>query len=140
MYGAADQGVAFYGVPLADPRQDDPPTVTYMTMMDKTAESWEPFAERFSVACVDMLLREHMEVGTFTDGRDVEDGEAASLVAGLAPTTYPRYQGAYAASRWYAGEDIIVCMDDDTWVAVCARKAEALDAYRAEHPGGWVSA
>jgi cell wall assembly regulator SMI1 len=139
VFRAAHQGVAFYGVPLADSQQEDPPVGVYVTMMDKASEKWLPFMDRFSSACVDMLLWERAEAGRFCDGRYLVDGEPASLVAGLAETVVPRYAGNYGTSHWYADADIILRVDDDNWTAVGARTEDALDAFRAAHPGRWLT-
>jgi hypothetical protein len=97
-------------------------------------ENWGKFLDRFSLACVDMVLWEAVEAGPNADGRDLEDGEPESFVAGLTELPFPRYQN----SRWYAGPDVLVRVDDDVWVVALGRDREALDAFRAAHPGFWV--
>ena len=97
-------------------------------------ENWVTFLDRFSLACVDMVLWEAVEAGPHADGRDLAEGEPQSLVAGLAELPFPRHD----ASRWYAGGDILLRVDDDVWVVVLGRDREALDAFRDRHPGFWV--
>jgi hypothetical protein len=139
VFRAAHQNVAFFGVSVADPGRADPPTLMYETLADKAAESWTPFLDRFSLCCVDMVLWESVEAGERSDGRDQTDGEPASLVEGLVELPLPRYPDDFAASRWYAGRDIILRVDAGLWVAVCARTDEALNAFRRAHPGDWVN-
>jgi hypothetical protein len=86
-----------------------------------------------------MVLWESVEAGERSDGRDQTDGEPDSLVAGLVELPLPRYPRDVAASRWYAGRDIILREDAGQWVAVCARTDEALEAFRRTHPGDWVN-
>lgn len=137
---AEHQNVAFLGVSLADPVSDDPPALMYMPMLGQTHESWSPFIERFSLACVDMVLMECTEGGELSDGRFQVDGEPAALVDGLARLPYPRYLSGYEVRRWYAGSDVLVRDDGGEWVAVLGRTRQALDAYRTSHPGDWVDA
>jgi hypothetical protein len=139
VFRAAHQNVAYFGVSVADLGQADPPTLMYQTLADKAAESWTPFLDRFSLCCVDMVLWESVEAGERSDGRDQTAGEPASLVEGLVELPFPRYPGDVAASRWYAGGDIILREDAGLWVAVSARTDEALDAFRQAHPGDWVN-
>jgi hypothetical protein len=139
VFRADHQDVAFFGVSLADPALDDPPTLVYTPMMDKTQAAWEPFMDRFSLACVDMVLSECIEFGELSDGRYPDDGELPALVDGLARLPAPRYRGDHDIRRWYAGSDILLRDDDGEWVGVLGRTREALDAYRRDHPGGWVN-
>lgn len=97
-------------------------------------ENWGKFLDRFSLACVDMVLWEAVEAGPNADGRDLADGEPGSLIAGLAELPFPRHQN----TRWYADPDVLLRLDDDVWVVVLGRDREALDAFRDRHPGFWV--
>jgi cell wall assembly regulator SMI1 len=140
IFRAAHQRVAYFGVSVADPALEDPPTVMYQTLLDKTQEAWVPFIARFSLACVDMVLWERVEAGEHADGRDQLDGEPASLVQGLTRLPFPRYPGDLDTCRWYARDDILLRDDDGAWVAICARTREALEMFRTRHPGRWVNA
>jgi hypothetical protein len=97
-------------------------------------ENWVKFLDRFSLACVDMVLWEAVEAGPNADGRDLEEGEPESLVAGLTELPFPRYE----ASRWYADSEILLRVDEEVWTGVLGRTREALDRFREEHPGFWV--
>lgn len=97
-------------------------------------ENWGKFLDRFSLACVDMVLWEALEAGPHADGRDLEDGEPASFVDGRRELPFPRHP----SSRWYADADVLLRVDDEVWVAVLGRDRKALDAFREAHPGFWV--
>jgi hypothetical protein len=131
VFRAAHQGVIYFAVSLVDSTMDDPPTFMARPL---EGEPWQPFLDRFSLACVDMVLWEAIEAGPHADGRDLEEGEPESLVAGLNELPFPRYD----TSRWYAAADILLRVDDDMWVVVLGRTAQALDRFRDEHPGFWV--
>jgi hypothetical protein len=170
VFRAANQGLEYYAVSLADPSREDPPVFRSEPISDivehsgtlnladvraalaaKQAgidpdaeeadpkagiaeENWGKFLDRFSLACVDMVLWEAVEAGPNADGRDLEDGEPESLVDGLTELPFPRHPD----SRWYAGPDVLVRVDESVWVVVLGRDREALDAYREAHPGFWV--
>jgi hypothetical protein len=167
VFRAANQGVEYYAVSLADPANDDPPVLVSQPIADIVEhsgtlnladvraalaarqagvepaepeggsfaeENWVRFLDRFSLACVDMVLWEALEAGPNADGRDLGEGEPESLVAGLAELPFPRHE----TSRWYAGDDILVRVDDELWVVVLGRDRKALNAFREAHSGFWV--
>jgi hypothetical protein len=150
VFRAAHQGVTYFAASLADPAAEDPPVFLSQTIedimensgalmlsdlsaADDPGEKWVPFLDRFSLACVDMVLWEAVEAGPHADGRDLEDGEPESLVAGLTELRFPRYE----ASRWYADSEILLRVEE-VWIGVLGRTREALDRFREEHPGFWV--
>jgi hypothetical protein len=47
-------------VRLADLDVVDPPVVMRLDMADKQAESWTVWLDRFSMACVEMVLSEYL--------------------------------------------------------------------------------
>jgi len=63
VFRAAHQSIAYHGILLADPANPDPPVLLYVTYADKSRESWKPFMQRFSLACVEMVLWETIEAG-----------------------------------------------------------------------------
>jgi hypothetical protein len=136
-FRAAHQAVAFYGVSLVDGAATDPPVLLYTTLQDKTQERWQPFFDRFSLACVDMVLWEMVEAGPHSDARDELDDDQAAFTAGLTPVPFPRYPAGFG-SQWYVGADILL-RHDPGWIAVAARTPETLDAFRRAHPGAWVN-
>src|SRR4029450_4278942 len=80
IYRVENQSVAVWGVPLAAMEQPDPPVVVARNFEDG---SWEPFLERFSVGCVEMVLSESLfsAPGALSAHRDM-DPATAELVAG----------------------------------------------------------
>ncbi|MFC5002780.1 hypothetical protein ACFPIJ_33750 [Dactylosporangium cerinum] len=137
VFRAAHQAVAFFGVSLADKAAPDPQVLLYTTYQDKTQESWQPFLDRFSLACVDMVLWEMVEAGPHSDARDETNDDQAALADDLTAVPFPRYPDEFG-SQWYVSADIIL-RHDPGWIAVAARTPEALDAFRHSHPGGWVN-
>jgi hypothetical protein len=137
VFRAAHQAVAYFGVSLADKTTPDPPILFYTTDTDKTQESWRPFMDRFSLACVDMLLWEMVEAGPHSDARDETDDDHATLAGDLTSVPFPRYPDEFG-SQWYVSTDMIL-RHDPGWVAVAARTPEALDAFRRAHPGNWAN-
>jgi hypothetical protein len=115
--------VAFFGVALTDGMDPDPPVMVLTTYGDKSQESWQPFMDRFSQACVDMVLWEMVEAGPHSDGRYATEGDQAALAQVLTAVPFPRYPGEFG-SRWYVGRDTIL-RHDPGWIAVAARTAEA---------------
>jgi hypothetical protein len=178
VFRAANQGVEYYAVSLADPANEDPPVMVSQPIADvvehsgtlnladvraalaaKEAgidpdeasdgtfaeENWVRFLDRFSLACVDMVLWEALEPGPQADGRDLEEGEPASLITGLTELPFPRHE----TTRWYAGglspaqpasagSDVILRIDEDVWVQVLGRDRATLNAFRDAHPGFWL--
>jgi hypothetical protein len=139
VFRAAHQGVAFFGVSLTDQADDDPPVLYYATLMDRESEEWEPFLDRFSLACVDMVLWEAVEAGPLSDGRDHEPGATPSLTQGLTRLSFPRYRPNFDTAVWYVSDDLILRDIDSDWLAICARTEPALDRFRHDHPGRWVN-
>jgi len=57
VYRVENQSVAVWGVPLAATAQADPPVVMARNFEDI---GWEPYLERFSLACVEIVLSESL--------------------------------------------------------------------------------
>lgn len=138
IFRAAHQNVAFFGASLADQADDDPPVLYYATLMDSESEEWEPFLDRFSLACVDMVLWEAVEAWPLSDGRDHRPDETPSLTQGLTRLSFPHYRPDFDTAVWYVSDDLILRDIDSNWLAVCARTEPALDRFRHDHPGRWV--
>jgi hypothetical protein len=137
VFRAAHQAVAFFGVSLADEAAPDPPVLLYTMYQDKTRESWQPFMDRFSLACVDIVLWEMVEAGPHSDARDETADDRAALAEDLTAVPFPRYPDEFG-SQWYVGPGTVL-RHDPGWVAVAARTPEALDSFRRAHPGDWVN-
>lgn len=131
-------------VPLDRFGETDPPVV--IDGSSPAYEHWEPFADRFSAACVEAVLSENTLCG---DGggwtREGLPGDPARLERSLAAVPpLLTVGGTERAGRWYAGPDVLVHHDrtDDAVEAgrlyVRALTRTALDGILAALPGPWT--
>jgi hypothetical protein len=140
VYRVENQSVVLWGVPLAAMEQSDPPVMVGPNFEDV---GWEPFLERFSLACVEMVLSESLHSAPLglSDNREL-DPAAAELVARrfarLAIPDYPLWALPGGSVRWFAGPEVLLCDFAGTWLSVRARTTVALDAVRAALPGDWL--
>jgi hypothetical protein len=142
VFRVENQAVAAWGIPVSELGQPDPPVFIRLDMADKSTEAWEGWLDRFSHACVEIMLSESLfsdeELG---DNRELEEGEAGLLeqhYARLPLPDYPTSQTTIPAIRWFAGPNLIARDDQRTWIWARARTGEALDQIRAELPGEWL--
>lgn len=137
-----NQGCARWGVPLHLPGNPDPPVVVE-GMVAGYGQGWTPYLDRFSLACLEIVLSESLFTGVgLDDSRQLDDAGIKSLEQNftrLAIPDYPLWTGPPVV-RWFSGPDVILRADGETWVWVRARTVCALDAVRAVMPGGWVGA
>jgi hypothetical protein len=135
-----NQSVAVWGVPLATMDEADPAVVVAQNFED---DGWQPFLERFSLACVEMVLSESLFSAPLelSDNRPL-DPTAAALVeqrfARLAIPDYPLWALPGASVHWFTGPDLLLRDDGGTWLWVRARTTAALDAVRSTLPGEWL--
>jgi hypothetical protein len=140
VYRVENQSVAVWGVPLAAMEQSDPPVVVARNFEDV---GWEPFLERFSLACVEMVLSESLHSAPLglSDNREL-DPAGHALVARrftrLAIPDYPLWALPGGSVRWFAGPEVLLCDFAGTWLWVRARTTLALDAVRTALPGQWL--
>jgi hypothetical protein len=93
IYRVENQSVAVWGLPLAAMAQPDPPVVVARNFENL---GWEPFLERFSLACVEMVLSESLFSAPLelSDNRELDPAEVAlveQLFARLALPDYPMW-------------------------------------------------
>ena len=115
---------------------DDPPVVV------ETGNGWRPYLDRFSVACVEMLLWESLSaVKDLYDFQDLsEETSIATLEQRYTPLALPAYSIYDGQSmRWFSGPDAIICLDGRRTLWVRARTRTALDSLRQELPGPWLT-
>jgi hypothetical protein len=140
VYRVENQAVAVWGVPLAALEQPDPPVLVADNF---EVGSWEPYLERFSLACVEMVLSESLFSARLelSDNREL-DPAAAALVeqhfARLAIPAYPLWAEPGGVVRWFTGPDVLLRDEAGIWLWVRARTTLALEAVRAALPGEWL--
>jgi hypothetical protein len=140
VYRVENQSVALWGVPLAAMAQPDPPVMVARNFEDV---SWEPYLERFSLACVEMVLSESLfsAPSGLSDNRELDPAEVALVeqrFARLALPNYPLWASPGGSVRWFTGPEVVLCDFAGTWVWVRARTTAGLDAVRAVLPGDWL--
>ncbi|MFE6972176.1 hypothetical protein [Streptomyces sp. NPDC057682] len=131
-------------VPLDRCGEADPPVVIDGT--SQAYENWEPYADRFSTACVETVLSENTLCGDWGGWtREGLPGDTARLERSLALVPpLLTVGGTERAGRWYAGADVLVHHDrtDDAVEAgrlyVRALTREALDESLTALPGPWT--
>ncbi|WP_327710150.1 SMI1/KNR4 family protein [Streptomyces sp. NBC_00464] len=131
-------------VPLDRIAETDPPVLIDGT--SQAYDDWEPFADRFSAACVETVMSENSLCGDWGGWRrECLAPDAARLKQSLTlipPLLSPG--GRDNTHRWYAGADVLVHEDRSDeeselgWLYVRALTREALDGIRAALPGPWT--
>lgn len=133
-----NQGCASWGVPVAACAQDDPPVVV------DAGDGWSPFAERLSLALLDMVLSEAMFSAdeSLGDNRELDDTACAALREAFARLPLPDFpfwpQPEGCPVRWYAGPGVLLREDGGGWLWVFGRSAAAVRAVREALPGEWM--
>lgn len=134
-----NQGCAQWGVRLGQPGDPDPP-VAVQEMADGRGRGWTPYLDRFSLACMEIVLSGSLFTAAgLDDNKPLDDAALTSLgrdFTRLALPAYPLWTGP-PVIRWFAGPDVILRADGDAWIWVRARTASALDLVRHTMPGGW---
>jgi hypothetical protein len=144
VFRVENQHVASWGVPLAGYEQPDPPVVLRSGASQAQRDAgWEPYMERFSLACVEMVLSESLFTGAVElgDNRPLDAAAAALLeqrFARLAIPDYPLWAEPDGLVRWFGGPGVILRDDGGTWLWVRARTVAALEVVRATLPGEWL--
>lgn len=133
------QGCAQWGVRLDQPGHPDPP-VAVEGMEGGHGKGWTPYMDRFSLACLEIVLWESLFTGPgLDDNKQLDEASVRSLEQNftrLAIPAYPLWMGRPVV-RWFARPDVILRADGDAWVWVRARTTAALDAVRDVMPGDW---
>jgi hypothetical protein len=142
VFRTENQAVAHWGVPVAELERADPPVAIRVGLADRSAERWEPWLDRFSAACVEIVLSESLFVSEeLGDNRALEEGEAGLLEDRYTRLALPEYPATQTPGvRWFAGPDVIIRDDQRTWMWARARTTEAIDAVRTGLPGDWMMA
>jgi hypothetical protein len=143
VFRVENQSVAYWGIAAEDLRLDDPPVIFQLDAPRGAHQPWRRFLDRFSLACVEMVLTEHMLGGSgYHDNRE-SDQAALELLEHhynrLAMPDYPMWAiPEEPPVRWFVGRDVLIRDDSRQWMWVVARTLEALQAVRDTIPGDWL--
>lgn len=136
VFRAENQEVAYWGVPLADLDAEDPPVAMWVHYEEP--EPWAAWLDRFSVACLEIVLSESLNaVNELLDFRDQTEDDLALLEQRYTRLAIPEYplsepgQGAH----WFAGPDVVIRADGLVWMRV--RTEDRLEPVRESLPGEW---
>jgi hypothetical protein len=123
------QGCAQWGIRLGDLDQDDPPMV--MRIADDP-RGWIPYAPRWSVAFLEIVLCESLFCDEVLAWNTELDDEAVGLIEArygrLPMPDLPHW--ILPQVRWFAGPDVLLRDEAQTWLWARARTPAALDALR----------
>lgn len=137
VFRAENQGAAHWGVPVCD--EPDPPVLVRPDLADEDAEEWEPWLDRFSLACVEIVLSESLRSEELADSRDPEEDDPELLATHYARLALPDYPtGQVPPIRWFTGPGVILRDDAGSWLTARGRTPEALEAAREALPGDWL--
>jgi hypothetical protein len=140
VYRVENQACAFWAVDLAEPAAADPPVV----WREYGGHQWRPFLDRFSDACVEMVLSESMFAGPIelSENGQLEDASLAVLETyrRLNFPAYDLWAGAPDGPpvRWFAAPGVLLCDHAETWLWVRALTSEAIDNVRRTFPVEWI--
>ena len=123
------QGCAAWGIRVGDLDRDDPPVVMHAGDPD----AWVPYAKRWSVACLEMVLFEAVLGPGLSWDLELDDGTVAMVERRYRRLPVPELpHWSLPEVRWFAGRDVLLRVEADTWLWALARQPEALDALRKE--------
>ncbi|GIH16748.1 hypothetical protein [Rugosimonospora africana] len=143
VFRVENQHVAQWGIPLSAVTEPDPPVVFRLDSVGQAQRAWQPFLDRVSLACVEMVLSEWMFSGEmFVDNRELDDETIALLekrFRRLPMPDYPFWAGPGGGPmRWFEGFGALLREDPGTWLWVRAASAEGIAAVRRALPGEWL--
>ncbi|MFD8934752.1 hypothetical protein ACFV0R_05760 [Streptomyces sp. NPDC059578] len=135
-----------WGVPVSreaeasgGPADADPPV--WFRATDE--QEWRPFLDRFSLACVEMVLSDRLLAPDGpTDNRHLDAPTTTALAERFTPlplVPYPVWAVPDGPPvRWFTGDGVLLRADGTDWLWARARDAAALDAVRSALPGEWL--
>jgi hypothetical protein len=140
VYRRECQNCAVWAVDLANATKVDPPTV----WREYGGHDWRPFLDRFSDACVEMVLSESLVDGPIelTENGQLDDASLAVLET-YRRLNFPSYDLWAAAPagppvRWFAAPGVLLCDHAETWLWVRALTPEAIEDVRHRFPSDWI--
>ncbi|MEU2129793.1 SMI1/KNR4 family protein [Streptomyces sp. NPDC018352] len=138
-----NQGAASWGILLEALGEEDPAVFIRADLADKTAERWEGWLERLSLALIDIVLSEFLQADDeycdFLDVLDDQGIEALERVCTRLPfPAYPLCE-AEPGIRWFLGDDVLVRDDGGMAVLARGRTEEGINRIRDLVPGDWLN-
>ncbi|KAF9890747.1 hypothetical protein FE257_005616 [Aspergillus nanangensis] len=136
-----NQGALRWGILVEDLQNPDPPVYSCDYMEDTTAEKWEPWLGRFSLACIDLIMWESLHDPRMPTEYCCLDDEMLEILEKLytklpSPGGLNRYTPESAC--WFTGDDVLLASSGmDLFVR--ARSHTALESVRQNLPGDWLN-
>jgi len=141
VFRVENQGCAEWGMAVADLASADPP----VCIRDRDGGDWEPFLDRVSVACAEMVLSEVViGRGHLGDMCDLPGGLIAMAESAYAQLALPEYRlwaDRGITVRWFSAPGKLLRMDGRgprCWLLAAGQTLADLDAIRAAIPGPWT--
>ncbi|MFJ8828363.1 SMI1/KNR4 family protein [Streptomyces sp. NPDC102467] len=138
-----NQGAASWGVLLADLAKEDPGVFIRADLADKTAEKWDSWLERLSLAFVEIVLSEslHAPEGLCDFLSDLDEDGIDVLERNCTRLPFPGYPlgEEEPGVRWFLGANVLVRDDEGEVLLARARTEDALDRMRELIPGDWLN-
>jgi hypothetical protein len=123
------QGSAEWGIRTRDLDQDDPPVVMHIA---GNPQGWIPYAPRWSVACLEMILFEATCGGELAWNTELDDDALAIIDAGFQRLPLPELpHWTLPQVRWFIGPDMLLRDEAQTWLWALGRTPEALNSLQA---------
>jgi hypothetical protein len=143
VFRVENQNVAQWGVPLSEVSESDPAVVFRLDASLPGERAWQPFLERVSLACVEMVLSEWMLAGeVFADNRELDDEAVALLDKRFRRLPMPDYplwaEPGGRPMRWFGGLGAVLREDAGQWLWVRAASPDGIGAVRRALPGEWL--
>ncbi len=139
VFRVENQWVCEWGVRVGDVDPIDPPVM--FGVHDLTDAGWRPFLDRFSLACVEMVLSESMLCNDVSASRELDDDAVGTLERRFDRLPFPDYplwaNPDGPPVRWFSDGEVLLCDHSRTWLWMHARTIEALDRVRTVLPGDW---
>ncbi|MEU9318507.1 SMI1/KNR4 family protein [Streptomyces sp. NPDC048295] len=139
VFRVENQSCAYWGIRVTDLDQEDPPVVARADLVRPTADDWEAWLGRVSIAFVEIVLSEALcadedLMGWVTPGD--ETGLPEDITAAFRRLPFPEYPTSQQrGSRWYAHDEIIL-RDGHRTAMFRARTEEAFDRFDGEDEEG----
>jgi hypothetical protein len=142
VFRVENQNCAEWGVAAADPASADPPV--YLRRVG--VGGWEPFLDRVSVACVEMVLSEVLlgrgQLGDMCELPVELISVVESAYQQMALPEYRLWANPDVTVRWFSAPGKLLRMDGrgpGCWLVAGGETLADLRSIRATVPGPWIS-